>query len=198
MTVSMVDLEEHRMTLQGRARSLKYLWDWPAEVEVEDVVSETFARALPRLPTYAGTTRGELAAWLLTILNSVVIDTLRRVTADKRGAGRVRSFEDFISESQSRFERFLAADLSTVSSALQQQELIQAAYAAIELLPPRQRMVLLARFIGEWPIRAIAEDLNRTTPADEPVTEKAVASLLERALKKVRELLQQKGPSDGR
>lgn len=193
MSVSTVDLEEHRTTLLGRARTLRYLWGWPAEVEIEDVVSEAIVRALQRISTFEGQSRCELANWMLSILNTVVIDTLRRVGADKRGGGRVRAFEDFITESQSRFEQFFAADMSTVSSPLQRQELIQAAYAAIELLPQRQRTVLLARFIGEWSIADITSDLNRVNPNDEPLTEKAVASLLDRALKKLRDLLQQRG-----
>lgn len=193
MSVSTVDLEEHRTTLLGRARTLRYLWGWPAEVEIEDVVSEAIVRALQRISTLEGQSRCELANWMLSILNTVVIDTLRRVGADKRGGGRVRAFEDFITESQSRFEQFFAADMSTVSSPLQRQELIQAAYAAIELLPQRQRTVLLARFIGEWSIADITSDLNRVNPNDEPLTEKAVASLLDRALKKLRDLLQQRG-----
>jgi RNA polymerase sigma factor (sigma-70 family) len=190
MGISTVDLEEHRTTLMGRARTLKYLWGWPPEVEVEDVVSDTLIRAIQRIDSYHGNSRGELASWLLAVLNSEIIDTLRRVGADKRGGGRVRAFEDFISESQSRFEKFFAADISTVSSPLQRQELIQAAYSAIELLPSRQRTVLLARFIGEWSISDIAADLNRLSPNEEPTTEKAVTSLLERALKKLRDLLQ--------
>ncbi len=193
MSVSTVDLEEHRTTLLGRARTLRYLWGWPAEVEIEDVVSEAIVRALQRISTFEGQSRCELANWMLSILNTVVIDTLRRVGADKRGGGRVRAFEDFITESQSRFEQFFAADMSTVSSPLQRQELIQAAYAAIELLPQRQRTVLLARFIGEWSIADITSDLNRVNPNDEPLTEKAVASLLDRALKKLRDLLQPRG-----
>ncbi len=192
MSVSTVDLEEHRTTLLGRARTLRYLWGWPSEVEIEDVVSEAIVRALQRISTFEGQSRCELANWMLSILNTVVIDTLRRVGADKRGGGRVRAFEDFITESQSRFEQFFAADISTVSSPLQRQELIQAAYAAIELLPQRQRTVLLARFIGEWSIADITSDLNRVNPNDEPLTEKAVASLLDRALKKLRDLLQQR------
>lgn len=192
MSVSTLDLEEHRTTLLGRARTLRYLWGWPAEVEIEDVVSEAIVRALQRISTFEGQSRCELANWMLSILNTVVIDTLRRVGADKRGGRRVRAFEDFITESQSRFEQFFAADMSTVSSSLQRQELIQAAYAAIELLPQRQRTVLLARFIGEWSIADITSDLNRVNPNDEPLTEKAVASLLDRALKKLRDLLQQR------
>ena len=131
-----------------------------------------------------------MASWLLKLLNSEIIDSLRWNGAEKRGAGQTRSFEDFFAESDTRIEQFLAADISTASGRLQKEELVHAAYAAIALLPERQRVCLLARFIGGWTIEQIAQDLNRALGVNgEPVTEKAVMSLIERALKKLRDVL---------
>lgn len=193
MELTAADLEEFRPTLTGRARCLRYLFDWPPGVEVDDVVSSAIVKAWERRSEFRGDPkcRAQLAGWLLRILNSEVIDSLRWNGADKRGGNKTRSFEEFIAESESRIEHFLAADISTVSGRVQKEELVQAAYAAIELLPERQRTCILARFIGGWTIEKIAEDLSSTQGIDAaPVTEKAVMSLIERALRKLRELLQ--------
>ena len=193
MELTAADIEEHRLMLSGRARCLRYLFNWPASVEVEDVVSMAIMKAWGRRQEFRGdrTLRGQVASWLLLILNSEIVDTLRRTGAEKRGMGQTRSFEDFIAESEVAIEKFLVADISTPSSKLQAAELLQAAYAAIELLPNRQRVCLLARFIGGWKIQEIAADLNRSLESNaEPVTEKAVTSAIERALRKLREVLQ--------
>ncbi len=176
--------------LLGRARSLRYLFPWPPAMEIEDVVSSTLVRALSRIDECRGETRPQRAAWLLSLLNSEVVDSLRRHGAEKRGGGRTRSFEDFITESQSQFENFFAANLSTVSSRLQKEELLQATYEAIEVLPPRQRQAVLARFIGGWAIDDIATHMSE---GGEPVTTKAVTGMIERALVKLRDLLNRLG-----
>lgn len=193
MELTAADLEEFRPTLTGRSRCLRYLFDWPPGVEVEDVVSSAIVKAWERRNEFRGdpSCRALLAAWLLRILNSEIVDSLRWNGADKRGAGKTRSFEEFIAESESRIEQFLAADISTVSGRLEKEEMVQAAYAAIELLPERQRTCVLARFIGGWTIEQIALDLNRSPGVHaDAVTEKAVMSLIERALRKLRDLLQ--------
>lgn len=197
MQLTPADLEEYRTMLLGRARSLQYLWDWPPQVDVEDVVSDTMTKAWQRADQFRGDSRGAAASWLLSILHNTVVDALRTAGADKRNAGRVYSFDEFISQSQTLLERMLVADVSTPSTRLQKEELVQAAYAAIELLPERQRMALLARFIGQWSIAQIAEELNwlelqKNTGGDTvvPLTQKAVTSLIERALRKLRDLLE--------
>lgn len=198
MNLTPSDLEEFRTMLVGRARSLRYLWEWPPQVEVEDVVSTTIAKAWQRIDQFRGVTRGEIASWLLSILNHEIVDALRQAGAAKRGGGRVYSFDEFISQSESRLERMFVADISSPSTRAQRDELLLAAYTAIELLPERQRMALLARFIGQWSISQIADELNRlrfesrdlSSADDPPVTEKAVTSLIERALRKLRDLLE--------
>lgn len=181
MKISPTDLEEFRTMLCGRARVIKYHWEWPYQVEVEDVVSATIEKAWNQREQFRGDSRGMLANWLLSILHHEAIDTLRKETAEKRDGGRVISFGDFISESHLRLEQALGADISTPSAKAQKEEIIQAAYAAIELLPERQRQALLARFIGVWSISQIADQLQ--------TTEKAVTGLIERALTKLRDLL---------
>ncbi len=171
------EIESFRTTLMGRARSLRYLWDWPAELEVEDMVSAAMVRAIENAQSFTGTTRGELGAWLLQILNSEVIDSLRRVFAAKRGSGKVKSFEDFLADSQTRIEQFLEADLSAVSNELRRQEALQIVYAAIERLPERQRTALLLRFIRGKRIDEIAEQLSATNKAVTELIRRAIESL---------------------
>lgn len=193
MELNSADIEEYRTMLTGRARCLRYMFDWPALLEVDDVVSSALIKAWKRRAEFRGdpACRPQLAAWLMRILNSVIVDALRWHTAEKRTADKTRSFEDFVNESDACIERFLVADISTASGRLQKDEMIQAAYAAIELLPPRQRICVLARFIGGWPISEIVEQFNNDLEAGSPpVTEKAVMSLIDRALKKLRSALE--------
>lgn len=183
------DLEEFRVMLLGRARSLKFLWDWPYQIEVEDVAAATILTASQKLDQFRGSTKGELGNWLLTILHRQAIDELRKHDTQKRDHGRLYSFEDFLSSSDAGLERLLIAEISTPSVKLQREEQIHAAYAAIELLPERQRSALLARFIGQWSLDRIVEEMNHSTEC-EPVTKKAVTSLIERALRKLRDVLE--------
>lgn len=197
MNLTPDDLEEFRTMLLGRARSLQYLWDWPPQVDPQDVVALAISKAWQRVDQFRGTSRGEAASWLLSILHHQAVDALRGAGAEKRQSNRVYSFEDFISQSETALDRMLAGDISTASTKLQREELIRAAYTAIEMLPDRQRTALLARFIGQWSIAQIADEMTRAQEQEsartgEPVsrvTEKAVTSLIDRALGKLRDLL---------
>lgn len=153
-------LEEYREMLMGRSRTLRYMWDWPAQLEIEDVVSATLTKAVEKSQSFRGTTRGEFGSWLLSILNSVVVDQLRHFFAAKRGNGRVRSFEDFLSESQSRLEKFLDAEMSSISGPLRRDELLQEVYKAIEQLPAQQREALLLHFVSETKIKDMSAILD--------------------------------------
>lgn len=150
----------HREMLTGRARTLRYIQGWPAEVEAEDIVSDTFAKAIAGISSSKGSTEAEFRSWLLTTLDHVVQDRLRRVYALKWGEGKVRSLDSFLSQSQSRLEAFLAAELSGVSSPLRRQELLQAVYAKLEQLPESQREALLLRFVTQLKISEIASQLD--------------------------------------
>jgi len=175
--------ESYRLMLMGRARSLSYLGDGPTELDIEDVVSSAIAKAIKSADTFDGKTPGELGSWLLKIVESVFFDEWRRIIAQKRGRGRVKSLDDFLTESKSGLDRFLAADMSSVSAPLRQEELMQRVYVAIEQLPEQQREVLFRRFLRNQGLATIAASLE--------ISEQAVSGKLNRALKTLREALQE-------
>jgi RNA polymerase sigma-70 factor (ECF subfamily) len=181
--------EKFRTVLLGRFHTLQQLWDLPGSVEANDVVQIAFTRAWEERRTFQGQSPGELCAWLLTILDHVTVDAVRRITAQKRDFYRVRSLEDFLADSTNRFEGFLEASLTSPSAVAQKNELAHLAYAAIELLPGDQRMAIVWRYLAGLSITELTDKLNAGRPQAEHRTEKAVTRLIERGLSKLRDLL---------
>lgn len=165
---------DHRGMLMGRARTLRYIQGWPVELEPEDIVSGTFEKAIAGISSFEGSTKGKFRGWMMKILNNVVADRLDRFYTQKRGEGKVRSLDSFLSQSQSCLEGFLKAEMSGVSSPLRREELLQAVYEKIEQLPEEQREALLLRFITQLKIKEIASLLG--------CTPKAISNRIYRAL----------------
>jgi RNA polymerase sigma-70 factor (ECF subfamily) len=122
-------------------------------------------------------------AWLRRVLAHNLADALRKLAAGKRDVRRERSLEAALDESASRIEGWLAAQQSSPSQALQRQEQLAALMEALAQLPEAQREALVLRHCENWSLADISRHLQRT-PA-------AVAGLLKRGLKQLRQHLRQ-------
>ena len=149
-----------------------------SRVDLSGVVQETLLdahRSPPRDRTEAQT-----AAWLKAILLHNLADEARRRGAVKRDEARERSL-------QSPDGRAIdpVSDLSSPSRrAIRDEELLELA-RALETLPEAQRRAVEMHHLQARPLAEIAEDLG--------TTKAAVAGLLHRGLKALREQL-----SDGK
>jgi RNA polymerase sigma factor (sigma-70 family) len=122
--------------------------------EAEDLVQETLLRAWRN--------RGELEqdqylrAWLYKIATNACLDTIK---ASKRRVPSLNSFGD-VPWLQPYPDALLPAD-EEPDAALFARETIELTFlAVIQLLPPRQRAVLVLRDVLDWPAKDVAELLE--------------------------------------
>jgi RNA polymerase sigma-70 factor (ECF subfamily) len=151
------------------------------KLDPSDIVQQTMLDAYQKREQFRGTTEAERAAWLRQILANNLVDALRAVGRQKRDAAREQSLELQIEQSSQRLSRWLTAEQSTPSQKLKQHEQAIRLADALAELPPAQREALVLQNWEGWSLAQIAEQMGRT-PA-------AVAGLLKRGLKRLRELL---------
>ncbi len=161
-----------RMEIDPRSRE---------RLDPSDVVQQTLMDAYQKRDQFRGTSGAEKAAWLRQILANNLVDALRAVGRKKRDVGREVSLEMQIEQSSQQIGMWLAAEQSTPSQKLDQHELAIRLADALAELPSAQREALVLQNWENWTLAAIAEHMDRT-PA-------AVAGLLKRGLRRLRELL---------
>ncbi|MBY0522904.1 MAG: sigma-70 family RNA polymerase sigma factor [Gemmataceae bacterium] len=148
------------------------------KLDPSDVVQETLIKAQQNLDQFRGTTDGELAAWLRRILANHLIDAGRKY---QREMVLNRSVIETLDESSARLEAWLAADASSPSEQLGRQEQLLSLAQALAQLPEDQRSAIEWHHLKDCSVAEVAALMEKT--------EAAVAGLLRRGLKKLRELL---------
>jgi RNA polymerase sigma-70 factor (ECF subfamily) len=174
-------LERYRPLLKLQARQLQQDPRLLVRFDWSDLVQQTLLEAHGNLARFKGKTEGELVQWLRKILTHTVIDHARHERADCRDIRLEKSFQTAIEDSSARLDKLVADQAPSPSEQFHKQELLVHLAEAIEQLPQGQRDVLIARDLLSKSIRDIAADLE--------LTEKAVAGLLFRARRKLRELM---------
>jgi len=143
--------------------------------EAEDMVQETMLRAWKRLDTYEG--RASFRAWLYKIATNVCLDTLdkRRRRAKRLLPNDLFSPADPHNPVEPPLTEILwleplpdewLADSSAVNPEVRYSthESISLAFlTALQLLPPRQRAVLILKDVMDWSANEIADLLDATT-----------------------------------
>jgi RNA polymerase sigma-70 factor (ECF subfamily) len=175
-------LEQHREELRLLAR-LHLSPRLRGKVDPSDVVQQALLQAHEKRDQFQGETEAERGAWLRRILANVLADTLRGFGFAKRDVALERSLEAALQESSVRLNGLLQPEPSSPSQgAMRHEELLRLA-RALDRLPGDQRQVVEMHHLQGLQVPEIAEHLERT-PA-------AVAGLLRRGLKKLRELLRE-------
>jgi RNA polymerase sigma-70 factor (ECF subfamily) len=151
--------------------------------DTSDLVQETLLKATENLEQFRGGTEAELVKWLEEILQNALADAIRRARAQKRDVAREEALAVVVNDSSIRLRNWLASPDSSPSQRAQREEQLLHVAAALAKLPEDQRDVIILRDSLDTPIRAIAEQLGRT--------EKAIAGLLLRGRRKLRDLLQE-------
>ena len=141
--------------------------------EAEDMVQETFLRAWRRLETYAG--RASLRAWLYRIATNVCLDALEK---RPRRTLPVRSQPPAEPSALPApplteliwlepFPDDLLDDVEPTPEARYalHESITLAFLTALQLLPPRQRAVLILRDVLDWDAGEVAELLDTTVSA---------------------------------
>jgi RNA polymerase sigma-70 factor (ECF subfamily) len=151
------------------------------KLDPSDVVQQTMLRACVGFEQFRGREPGVVAAWLRKILARTLSDAVRDLERAKRDHHRERSLEEALDHSSARLEGWLTADQSSPSERADKNEQLLRLAEALCGLPDDTREAVVLKHCRDWTLTEIAELLGRT-PA-------AVASLLHRGLKQLRELL---------
>jgi RNA polymerase sigma-70 factor, ECF subfamily len=150
-------------------------------MDPSDLVQQTLLEAYQKREQFRGASEGERAAWLRTILARNVADAMRAQGRLKRDVSRERSLERELAESSARLGDWLAAEGPSPSEYAQRHEQAIRLADALVHLPIDQREALVLHYWQGCSLAEVGAHLERTTSA--------VAGLLKRGLKNLREQL---------
>jgi len=151
------------------------------KLDPSDLVQQTMLRACVGFEQLRQREPGVVAAWLRKILARTLSDAVRDLERAKRDVDREHSIEAALDQSASALEGWLAAKQSSPSERAERNEQILRLADALCELPDDTRDAVVLKHCRNWTLAEIAEHLGRTSSA--------VASLLHRGLKQLRELL---------
>ncbi|HEV3118952.1 MAG TPA: sigma-70 family RNA polymerase sigma factor [Gemmataceae bacterium] len=177
---SAAGLERYREYLRLLAR-LQIDPRLKGKVDASDLVQQAFLRAYQALGQLRGKTEAEVAAWLRQILARTLANAVRDYSREKRDVGLERSLGAALDASSSRLEAWLAADTPSPSQHAERNEQLVHLAEALRALPDLQREALLLRYCHGKTVHEIGVQFGRSRAA--------VASLLRRGLKQLRERL---------
>lgn len=181
--VSGLVLEHYRDYLRVLAR-LQLAPPLRGKLDPSDLVQQTLLKAHQALGQFRGRSPAELAAWLRQILARTLANAARDLGRGRRDVTLERSLERSLDESSARLEAWLVAEQSSPSQRAERDEETLLLFRALADLPEAQREALLLKHCQGWSLAEIARHLDRSTTA--------VASLLQRGLKQLREHLRER------
>src|SRR5262245_10063846 len=155
------------------------------KLDPSDVVQQTLLQAYRGLDQFQGGTDAERAAWLRRILANNLALAARAFARERRNVAREQPLEAALDESSARLQAWLAAEQSSPSERAERHEEALRLAEALEQLPEAQREALV---LQHWQGRSLAEIGERLDRSAE-----AVAGLLKRGLKRLRQILQGRG-----
>jgi RNA polymerase sigma-70 factor, ECF subfamily len=153
-----------------------------AKQDLSDVVHDTMLDAIEKFGSFRGTHRGELAAWLRTMLAHNVADRYRAKHRQKRDVRFERSIEAALDESSSRLNGFLVADQPTPSEQFVLVDKLARLANAVAELPDDQREAVTLHHLCAHKLSDVAEVMGKTVPA--------VAGLIRRGIQDLRQRLE--------
>lgn len=184
MQLDVSDLEQHRTALTGHCYRML-----GSSADAEDAVQETLVRAWRSLDRFEG--RSSVRTWLYRIATNVCLDAL------SNGSRRARPIEegpagsvDTPLESHERTHwlepiadaRALPSDANPFELAVMRQSIRLAFVAALQHLPPRQRVALILTEVLGWSAAEVAQCLDMTTAAVNSALQRARSTMGSRNL----------------
>jgi RNA polymerase sigma-70 factor, ECF subfamily len=154
---------------------------FPGKLDLSGVVQQTLLEAHAAGDRFPWGRADEQAAWLRRAFACNLADELRKLGTAARAAGRERSLEAALDDSSARVETWLAANHSSPSQRAERGELLVRLADALEGLPADQRAAVELHHLAGLSLADTGERLGRS--------KEAVAGLLFRGLKKLRDLL---------
>jgi RNA polymerase sigma-70 factor (ECF subfamily) len=158
------------------------------KLDLSGVVQQTLLEAHQAAGQLERMSEDEKAAWLRRALANNLADAIRKLRAGKRDAARERSLEEALEESSARLEVWLASEQSSPSEQAMRQEQALRLAAALARLPENQRRAVELRHLRGLSLAETAAALG--------CSKAAAVGLLNRGVRKLRELLKTEGPSE--
>jgi RNA polymerase sigma-70 factor (ECF subfamily) len=150
--------------------------------DAEDHVQEVFLRAWRSQDSFQH--RASTRVWLYRIATNVCLDTLRRhrprAVLDPTGgsSGPSVATMPWLQPYPDALLDELVSDQPDPETLAMTRESISLAYlTVIQLLPPRQRAVLILRDVLDWPASQVATLINTSAPAVKSALQRARATL---------------------
>ncbi len=146
--------------------------------EAEDHVQEVLLRVWRSRDSFEG--RSSPRTWLYRVATNACLDTLRK---DARRAvpavtsASVATMPWLQPYPDALLDELAADQLGPEAVAVSRETISLAFLATIQLLPPRQRAVLILRDVVTWPAAEVAELLDMTVPAVNSALQRARATL---------------------
>jgi RNA polymerase sigma-70 factor (ECF subfamily) len=191
--------EPHRLELMTHCyRMLGSLED------AEDQVQETFLRAWRRLETYQE--RASFRAWLYKIATNACLDALqgkaKRILplelpgpSDLAAALPAPVLEPVWIEPYP--DEWIAPTHSNPEARYDSYESVSLAFlAALQVLPPRQRIVLILADVMDWPMAEIADTLETTISSATSLLHRARVTMKQRRIPEGKDMARMKMPAD--
>lgn len=164
------ELNRYRPTLITLAEALLS----PAfrgHVDASDLVQQTLMEAHCKIEELVKLDDAPLLAWLHSALRHNVLDAVRHLRTAKNNVARNLRLGD-LQYSFVRLEQLLVADDTSPSQVMQRNEDISRMLAALQTLPPNQKMAIILKHLRGHTLGEVSEMLE--------VSESAVAGLLHR------------------
>ncbi|HEX4592327.1 MAG TPA: sigma-70 family RNA polymerase sigma factor [Gemmataceae bacterium] len=150
-------------------------------VGASDVVQQTLLEAHRDREQYRGQTTAELAGWLRQILVRNLLDARKEHGRERRDVRRDVALAAELGRSSAQLAGWLADPGPSPSQAAARDEQAVRMAGALADLPEAQREALVLQHWHGWTLARIGQQLDRSP--------EAVAGLLKRGLKRLRELL---------
>ncbi len=149
-------------------------------LDADDLVQETFAKAVRNFHQFAGSTEAEFTAWILKIHANSLRDQLRRhLHSEGRAVGHeARLYNPDGNDSCRSLEP--AADQSTVSQRVIRAQHERQLEEALERLPEAQREAVRLRHLEGLSIDQIAKRLGRSLSAAAGLVKRGLNGLRDR------------------
>jgi RNA polymerase sigma-70 factor, ECF subfamily len=151
--------------------------------DAEDHVQEVFLRAWRSRAGFQG--HASIRAWLYRIATNACLDTLRRhrnrAVPDPSGGSSpsVASMPWLQPYPDALLDELVSDRAGPEASALIRESISLAYLTVIQLLPPRQRAVVILRDVLDWPANEVATLIDSSVPAVKSALQRARATLQE-------------------
>jgi RNA polymerase sigma-70 factor (ECF subfamily) len=159
---------------------------WQGKVDLSGIVQQTLLEAHQAWEQLRHWEEDRQAAWLRRALAHNLTDEVRKLGTARRDVGLERSLDQALEESSARLEAWLADTGSSPGERAERNEQMLALAGALAQLAPDQRTAVELRHLHGCSLEMVAQRMERT--------KEAVAKLLFRGLKRLREAMDETQP----